>query len=135
MTITLGNGVVFETSNGGSLQMLGIADLSEFGFEDGAAYYDDVRFNPYADMTLNVADDHTVTAAVQHTTGDPVVTFGLTSREPNGTTDVRVEGLKPEAWYRLEFDGVLAATDSGRAHDQASSDGVLEFSGVVVPNE
>lgn len=133
--VELSTGVTFETSNGGSLLILTPAALSEFGIEDGAAFFDDVHLNPTVPMTTKVGDDYDVEATVQHVTGDEAVTFGLTSRQPNGTTDVQITGLKPEGWYRLRFDGVLAETGAGRAHGQANTRGILQFNGVHVPYE
>ena len=132
--IILEKSVEFTGTNGGTITMLGTADdLMKVGIEDGYAVYDDFGVNPSADMTLNVSGEYVVTGSVEHTTGDPVMTFSLTSREPNGTADIRLIGLQPEGWYRLRLGGQLAKTAGGRAHGQASVDGELIFIGVNIP--
>lgn len=132
----LESGVVFETGSGGTLLMLGDAhQLSEFGVNDGFAFYEDFFIDAAVDMTLDISEGYDVTGSLQHVTGDPVMTFALISTAPNGTADIRFTGLKSEAWYRLQFDGVLAQCDGGRAHGQSSSDGIIQFNSVVIPNE
>lgn len=133
--IGLGRQVEFETSNGGKLLMVGIADsLIRTGItEDGWAFYDDLHINPHNEAILNVSDRHT-SGTLRHITGDVIIQFNLSSRVVNGKTDVYVEDLAPYEWYRLEFDTVLAKTDSGRAHGQASKNGELIFTNVHIPN-
>lgn len=132
---TLGPNVTFACSNGGTVTMIDTAHhLTEFGLDDGWAVYDDLYVNPTVPTTLNISDSYDVEATVTHLTGDPVIRFRLISRQPNGTADIKLTGLKPNGWYRLQFDGVLAKTASGRAHDQASSDGVLTFTDVHLPD-
>lgn len=128
--------VTFEADTGRTVTMINAASrLKQFGIDDGWAFYDDLYIRPYVDMTLDISESYDVTATVQHVTGDPVMTFNLTSREPNGTADIKLTGLKPGGWYRLRFNNRLARTANGRAHGQATDDGVVEFPEVNVPNE
>lgn len=132
----LGSGVEFETIGGGTITMIGRADhLRKTGVtSNGWAFYDDLYLNVHNDFSLNISDRQTA-GMLRHITGDVIIQFHLTSRVPNGTADIEVRGLAPEEWYRLEFNTVLAKTDGGRAHGQASVNGELVFYGVHIPNE
>lgn len=134
--ISLGAGIRFDCSNGGTVQMIGTAaDLHEVGLIDGWAFYDDFYLNPYVDMTLDVSGSYGVSGMVEHLTGDSIMSFNLSSREPNGRADVRIEGLKPEGWYRLQFYGSLVQTAGGQSHGQTTDSGIIEFMEVSIPNE
>ncbi|QRV15014.1 hypothetical protein JMJ58_19220 [Haloterrigena salifodinae] len=128
--------VEFETSNGGTIEMVGTAtNLTEFGVtDDGWAFYDDLYFNPYSEATLNVADRHTKARLVD-TSGKVAASFRLVSLVPDGRADIEVRGLLPDQWYRLEFNSVLAETEDAVAHDKSSERGELIFKGVKLPNE
>lgn len=133
--VVLDGGVTFTTSNGGEVRMIDEAlGLDEVGWKNGYAYYDNLFIDPAVPITLDISSEYDVEATVKHVTGDPVMSFGVTSRQSNGTADIKLTGLKPDGWYRLQFNGVLAKTASGRAHDKASSDGVLKFAGVELPD-
>jgi hypothetical protein len=134
--IELGSGVEVQTSNGGSVTMYGTAeDLTHIGFEDGYAFWNDVYVDPSVPMFANISDHYNVSATLKHVTGDPIVHFSIISQQPNGTADFRFTGLQPDAWYRLQFNGVLASTAGGKAHGNSGSDGIIEFPGVEVPTE
>lgn len=126
----------FEASNGGVVTVYRDSEeLERFGVENGWAVWNDLHINPSVDMTLDISEDYDTTAKIEHLTGDAVLTFSLTSRQPNGLADIRIEGLKPRAWYRLRFDNLLAETDSGGvAHGQTTDDGILQFNNVVIPD-
>jgi len=133
---TLGNNVTFECSNGGIITVVsddGEADLNRFGDDGIFAYYDDLHIDAYNDMTVNVDGD--TQGTVKHVTGDAVMKFGISSQEPNGKIDVKLSNLRPNAWYRLRFNGVLAACDGGRAHGRTNEHGLLDFNEVEIPNE
>lgn len=134
--VELSGPVVFETASGGSLRVIDRGDdFTTFGLTaDGFAFWDDLAIDATVPMTLQVGDSYDAQAKVTHLTGDPVLRFDLTSRQPNGVADVRLTGLKPEAWYRLQFDGALAKTATGRAHGQTDATGVITFTGVTIPN-
>lgn len=134
--VELGQGATFSCENGGTITMIGTADsLGEFGLSSsGWAFYDDLYFNPYNDVTITL-ENHRTQTTLKHVSGDVVASFGMTSRVPNGKADIEVRGLAPNEWYRFEFGRVLAKTDGGRAHAQASRNGELIFSGVFIPNE
>jgi hypothetical protein len=136
---SVGNNVTFECSNGGVLTIVGEdyqTDLQRFGVDGTFAYYDDLHIDAYNDMKVEVGgDDNHVTGTVQHVTGDAVMSFRIESREPNGEIDVKLSSLKPGSWYRLRFNGSLAACNGGRAHGRTNQHGVLHFNGVKVPNE
>lgn len=110
-------------------------DLNEFGIENGWAYYNDFYINAYSDMTFDISESYNVTGTVRHLTGDSIMSFSLSSRSPNGTADVRIEGLSGEAWYRLQFSGSLANTPSGQSHGETTKNGVIQFMEVSIPNE
>jgi hypothetical protein len=128
------NAVTFTTSNGGEVRMVGTGrGLDEVGWAGGYAYYDDLYVDPSVPVTLDISEEYDTTATVQHITGDPVVRFRLISRQTNGTADIKLTGLQPDGWYRLQFNGVLAKTASGRAHGHASDGGELVFTNVELP--
>ncbi|SEL17113.1 hypothetical protein [Haloferax larsenii] len=133
---SLSPAVNFETDNGGTLKMVGLTnDLTEYGVtNDGWAFFDDLYFNAYSEATLNVADHHTQTQ-VTHIGGKVAASFRLVSLVPNGKADIRVRGLTPNEWYRLEFGGVMAETDSGVAHGRTDGQGEIIFTAVSIPNE
>lgn len=133
--ISIGSAINYSCTNGGTITIYVPFDTaSHTGIStSGAAYYDDLHINAYDDMTLNLAD-HNPKASVQHLTGDVIVNFDLTSRVPNGRADIEVKNLKPDSWYRLTFDGVLASTDGGFAHGKSGPSGELVFAGVRIPN-
>ena len=115
--------------------MIGNADdLNVFGIESGYAFYNDLYFNPYNDMTLDVSGGYETLGSLKHITGDPIMTFNLSSREPNGKCDIRAEGLKSEEWYRLQFGGNLVETPGGMSHGETGEDGVIEFTEASIPN-
>ena len=128
--------VEFESSNGGSLITTRESNpLQEIGvLPSGWVKVDDLRFNPYDEISLDLSDSETQTT-IRHITGKVVASFGLISREPNGRCDIEIIGLAPREWYRLEFDTVLAKTISGFAHAQSGDNGELMFTGVSIPNE
>ncbi len=132
--IGLGTGSVFKCGNGGNIKTIDNSDLSVFGIENGWVYWNDLYLNSYNDMTLDVSDSYNINGTVEHITGDPVFNFGLTASRPNGKTDVRISGLKPNAPYRLLFDGVLAKCSTGRAHTKTNDSGILRLNEVVIPN-
>lgn len=116
--------------------MIDDANLSRsYGIESGWVFYDDLHIDPYVDMTLDLSDSRNVTASVQHITGDSIMSFGITSRAPNGKCDFRVDGLKPDSYYRLQFDGALTECAGGFTHAKTTPDGQLRFNEVVIPNE
>ena len=135
-TIRLNQGVEFSTSNGGTIKMVGNATgLFEYGVtEDGWAYYDDLRFNPYSATTLNLSNHQTQTSVI-HSDGKVAASFRLISLVPNGKADIHVRGLAPGEWYRLEFGSVMAETEGGMAHGKTSESGDIQFNGVAIPNE
>lgn len=134
--VEVGNAVQFVTDNGGELLMiLPASRLDEFGIRNGWALWDDLYLNPYNDMTLDVSGGYTTKATIEHLTGDPVLNFNLTSREVGGKTDIKATNLKPDAPYRLLFDGVLAKSSTGRAHAKTDNQGRLQFNEVIIPNE
>lgn len=134
--MNLGANVRFDCANGGCVTMVGNATgLSEVGVTDGWAYWDDLHVNAQADLTLDVSGTHFVKARVETRQGATVMLFGITSREPNGRADIRVTGLQPETWYRIQFDGALAACDGGRTHAATGTVGELQFNNVVIPYE
>lgn len=136
MVIHLPNGFKFRCGNGGNVRMVDDSDLEVFGVEDGwARWNDDFYLNAYSNLTLRVMGKYDITATIVHQTGDPVLSFNLTSLQPSGKTDVKVKNLKPDASYRLLFDGVLAESSTGRAHGKTNLDGTLQFNEVVIPNE
>lgn len=130
----LGSGVQFECGNGGTITLLNESKpLSDLGMADGWAYYDDLYIDATANLTLDISGDADVTGTIDYINGHTVVKFGLTSREPNGTADIRVENLKPNSWYRLEFDGRPAKLAHGHAHGKTSQSGTLQFNGAYIP--
>ncbi|AGC34301.1 hypothetical protein HCTV-15_gp32 [Haloarcula virus HCTV-15] len=132
----LGANVEFECSNGGSIRMVGNAtDLGEIGTDEGWAFYDDLYINTNTALTLDLSGVNFVQALLETRDGATVMMFGIQSREPNGTADIRLTGLLPETWYRLQFDGALAETASGRSHGQSTPSGELQFNEVSIPNE
>lgn len=135
--VVVGDDVEFECSNGGVLKIIGDEEkieLSRFG-ADGFAYYDDLHLDAYNDMMVDVRGDYHIEGSIEHVTGDSIMTFGLSSLEPNGKVDVKLTGLHPDAWYRLHFGGVLAACEGGRAHGATNKRGELTFNKVEIPNE
>lgn len=135
MTVEFSSTVSFDTASGGTVHMLSTAEVERIGIENGFAQYDDLGVDAHVDTSLDIGrDDSDVTGSVKHVAGDTVFEFHIVSQQPNGRADLRLHGLQPEAWFRLEFNGVLAATAAGRAHGQASLDGVLQFNGVKLPN-
>lgn len=132
----IGARATFECSNGGEIRILAdAADLDEVGLIDGTAFWSDLYINPYVKMTLDIAGRYGVEGNVKHVSGDTVMSFQLNSRSVNGTADIRMEGLKSNEFYRLEFDGILAETDGGRAHEKTGPDGTVQYNSVVIPNE
>lgn len=137
-TTTVGDHVEFECSNGGVLTIIGDegeTDLSRFGVDGQFAYYDDLHIDAYNDMIVDVDAEYHVRGTVQHVTGDPVMRFNLISNQPRGKADFKITNLQPNAWYRLQFGGVLARTSSGRAHGKTNDLGRLDFTGVIIPND
>lgn len=135
---TVSNNTKFECSNGGVITILSITeetDLSRFGVDGSFAYYDDLHLDAHNDMVVNVGGEYHVKGTVQHVTGDAIMRFNLSSREPNGKVDVKLSGLQDGSWYRLRFGGVLAACDGGRAHGRTNEEGKLTFNKVEIPNE
>lgn len=135
--LSFGDNLTFECSNGGLIKLIGYdgeTQLEDRGGADGFAYFDDLHLNAYNDMVLNVDGDYNVKATVQHLTGDAILDFELHSIEAGGTVDVKVTGLKPNSWYRLQFNGILAACDGGRAHGKTGDSGMIQFNGVEIPN-
>ena len=137
--LQVGDETTFKCSNGGIIKAVGFRGgtsvESRFGTDGEFSYFDDLHLNPYNDMVVNVDEDYHVEGTVQHLTGDAVMKFKLSSLEPNGQTDVRLTGLKPDSWYRLRFDGRLAACEGGRAHGKTNDHGLLTFKKVEIPNE
>lgn len=132
----VGNQVQFECNNGGVITAVGYeSELTNFGVDGEFAYYDDLHIDSYNDMKINVGDQNHVSGTVKHVTGDEVMKFHIKSREPNGKMDVKLSSLRGFSWYRLQFNGVLAACKGGRAHGKTNSRGVLTFNKVEVPNE
>jgi hypothetical protein len=133
----LSTGITFGTSNGGTVRTVGVGEFTEFGLtDDGFAFYDDLAVNPSIPVTLTTTSPrYNVEGTIEHLTGETVMRFRLLSRQPNGRADIRLSGLKSESWYRLQFDGVLAKTESGRAHAQSSPNGLVQFNGVHLPND
>jgi len=135
---SVGNYVDFQCSNGGVLTIVGDKDesvLEKFGVDGTFAYYDDLHIDSYNDMKIEVGDQNHVKGTVEHVTGDEVMRFHIHSFEPNGKIDVKLSSLKPFSWYRLQFNGVLAACDGGRAHGKTNEHGIMTFNKVEVPNE
>jgi hypothetical protein len=136
--IHVGDNVEYECGNGGVITIIGVdgeTDLNRTGDDDSYAYYDDLHIDAHNDMVVNVDEDYHVEGSVKHVTGDAVMRFQLSSREPNGEVDVKLTGLSQNAWYRLRFNGVLASCDGGRAHGKTNEQGILRFNGVKIPNE
>lgn len=135
--IDLSGPVQFDTTNGGSVTVISSGGkLDEVGVAtDGFAFWNDLYVNSDVPASIQVGDGYDTRATVEHLTGDPVLTFNLVSQQPNGTADIRVEGLKPEAWYRLQFNGELAKTAAGRAHGPTGQNGAIQWNGVRIPNE
>lgn len=135
--IDLSGPVQFDCTNGGSVTVISSGGkLDEVGVSaDGFAFWNDLYVNAAVPASIQVGDAYDTHATVQHVTGDPVLTFNLVSQQPNGTADIRVEGLKPEAWYRLQFNGELAKTTAGRAHSPTGADGTIQWNGVNIPDE
>jgi hypothetical protein len=133
--ITLGTNIELESSNKGKLVTTREStSLLEAGvLSSGWIIIDDLRFNPYNTISLDLSDSETQTT-LRHITGRIVVSFSLISREPNGKCDIEIVGLSPREWYRLEFNTVLAQTDSGYAHAQSGDNGELMFTGVSIPD-
>ena len=138
-SLKAGDEITFECGNGGVIKTIGVGGDTEvesrFGIDGEYSYFDDLHLNAYNDMVVNVDEDYHVEGTVQHLTGDAVMKFKLSSLEPNGKTDVRLTGLKPDSWYRLRFDGRLAACEGGRAHGKTNTHGLLTFKKVEIPNE
>lgn len=133
--IEIGANIDYECSNGGIITIYVPSDVDvQTGMTaDGYAYYDDLYINAHDDMTLNLAH-HNVSASVQHLTGEKIIEFDITSRVPNGRADIMAKNLKPDAWYRLTFESVLATTDGGFAHGNAGANGEIGWIGVRIPN-
>lgn len=130
--------VEFACSNGGTIRIIGddgSTDLNRFGVDGTFAYYDDLHINAHNDMIVDVDGEYHAQGSVQHVTGDAVMWFNLTCNEPEGKADIKLTGLQANAWYRLEFGGLLARCDGGRAHGQTNDFGRLTFNGVIIPNE
>lgn len=136
MSITVDKDITFESSNGGKLiTIIESSSLREVGvLRSGWVKIDDLLFNPYDTISLNLSSSKTQTT-LRHATGEIILSFRLISRKPNGKCDIEIVGLAPQEWYRLEFDTVLAQTDSGYAHAQSGNNGELMFTGVSIPNE
>jgi len=135
MSITVDKDITFESSNGGKLiTIIESSSLREVGvLRSGWVKIDDLLFNPYDTISLNLSSSKTQTT-LRHATGEIILSFRLISRKPNGKCDIEILGLAPQEWYRLEFDTVLAQTDSGYAHAQSGNNGELMFTGVSIPD-
>jgi hypothetical protein len=135
MSITVDKDITFESSNGGKLiTIIESSSLREVGvLRSGWVKIDDLLFNPYDTISLNLSSSKTQTT-LRHATGEIILSFRLISRKPNGKCDIEIVGLAPQEWYRLEFDTVLAQTDSGYAHAQSGNNGELMFTGVSIPD-
>lgn len=126
----------FLCGNGGVVYVLAAyADLLDIEQNGDWVKFGDIELNASADLTLSLDGQHNITGTVKHVTGDPVAWFSISPREPNATTDFRMKNLKADEFYRLQFDGVLAKADGGRAHDKTSQNGLLQFNGVTIPDE
>jgi hypothetical protein len=137
-TAFLSDGTTFECSNGGviTVQDDGVmTELERFGDDGEFAYYDDLHLDSYNDLFIDVSADYNVKGTVKHLTGDQIMTFQLSSREPNGKVDVKLTGLQENAWYRLRLGGALAACEGGRATGKTNERGILHFIKVEIPNE
>lgn len=136
-TVAVNGPVEFECGSGGSVSILSSASsLGEVGVNyDGFAYWDDLYIDTATPMSLFIGPGYNTKATVQHLTGDPILHFDIISQQPNGTADIEVRNLQPEAWYRLQFDGSLAKTASGRAHGQTDKYGIIQWKGVNIPDE
>jgi hypothetical protein len=134
--IRIGSGIRLNTSNGGSLTLLQATDeVRRFGIDKkGWAAVDDLRFNPYNELSFDLAGKKTQTT-IAHIGGMVVASFGLISQVPNATCDIEVLGLAPNEWYRLEFGDNLAQSDSGFAHSRTGENGEFMIAGVVIPDE
>lgn len=97
--------------------------------------FGDVHIDSDTDLTLVLEGQFDIHSIVRHITGDAVIEFDVWARQQNATADVRVENLAEESWYRMQFDGVLARTASGRAHGETTKYGDIEFNAVEVPYE
>lgn len=133
--VELGGNVTYTCSRGGTVRVIGAAtELGQTGVTHaGFAFWNDLYINADVDCTINIGLGYSTTSIVEHKTGNPIIEFELTARSPNGLADIRVRGLKPNSWYRLQFNGVLAKTAGGRAHGKTDSSGVIEFSNVELP--
>ena len=136
MSITVNKNITFKSSNGGKLVTTTESNsLFEAGvLSSGWVTIDDLRFNPYNTISLDLSNSETQTT-LRHVTGEVISSFRLISREPNGKCDIEIVGLSPREWYRLEFNTILAQTDSGYAHAQSGDNGELMFTGVSIPDD
>lgn len=135
MSITVDKDITFESSNGGKLiTIIESSSLREVGvLRSGWVKIDDLLFNPYDTISLNLSSSKTQTT-LRHATGEIILSFRLISRKPNGKCDIEILGLAPQEWYRLEFNTILAKTDAGYAHAQSGDNGELMFTGVSIPD-
>jgi len=137
-TVSVRDNVEFECSNGGILRIVGgskATDLSKVGVDGSFAYYDDLQIDSYNDLLIDVDEGYHVEGSVKHLTGDEVMSFKLSSLEPDSKADFKLTNLRPNSWYRLRFDGILAKCSGGRAHGRTNEHGILTFNEVVIPNE
>lgn len=126
----------FPCGRGGVIFPLGdYREIYHMSVDGRWVKFGDIYFDSNTDLTLVMEGEFDIYAQVEHITGDPVIGFGVWARQPNADSDVRVENLSQESWYRMQFDGVLARTASGRAHGQSTLDGNIEFNEVIIPNE
>lgn len=137
--LEVGDGVTFSCGNGGIIKIIGDDGSTDFESDVGSdgefSFYDDLHINSYNDIILDVDGEYHVQGSVKHLTGNEVMRFNISSLEPNGKADFRLSGLKPDSWYRLRFDGRLAACLGGRAHGRTNEAGILTFNEVKIPNE
>lgn len=139
--VSIEAGVTFTLDSGVTITVLGApTDFESVGFaEDGRFFIDGLYFNPHNDVVLTApggpSSPGVLTGEFRHEVGDVFSRFGLSSRVPNGKVDIEIRDIEPKEWYRLEFNTVLAQTDSGRANGRASVNGTLGFNGVNIPNE
>jgi len=137
--LKIGGGVTFSCGNGGVVKIIGDDDSTEFHSEVGSdeefSFYDDLYLNSYNDIIIDVDGEYHVQGSVKHLTGNEVMRFNISPLEPNSKADFRLTGLTPHSWYRLRFNGVLAACLGGRAHGRTDEGGILTFNEVKIPNE
>lgn len=129
----LGEGIKFIGDGGGIVTLSENAtEIGICGLEDGYVFFDDIYLNPEDDMTVDVSTGET-TITVEDSTEDTVVRFGMNSTIPSGLCDFRFEGLEPNNWFRLKFNGNIGKTRTGDAHKKSNDNGLLVLQNVLIP--